>query len=132
MTNHVLALGSALYSRLNSQGTVDVYYNLAPQNTPPPYAVIQPQSLGVDSYVFGDTDSNTISCLYTIKIIDDNRFPFNAWSIYQHLDTALQNYNLSITGYDLLRVNRDSSIELRDEQKFWNCGSLFRIDLHKQ
>lgn len=130
--NHILALGSALYSRLNTEGTVAVYYNLAPQNTEPPYCIIQAQSPGVDSYVFGSNDSNTISCLYTIKVINDGRYPFNAWSIYQHIDTALQGYELNTTGYDTLRCNRESTIEYQDEHKFWHCGSLFRIDLHKQ
>ena len=129
--NHILALGSALYSRLNTEGTVDVFYNLAPQGKEPPYCIIQPQSLGVDEYVFGSTDSNTVSSLYTIKVVDSALWPFNGWSIYQHLDTAIQGFELSITGYDSLRCNRESAIEYRDAQKFWHCGSLFRIDIHK-
>lgn len=131
MTNHILALGSALYSRLNSQGTVDIFYGLAPQGQATPYCIIQTQSSGVDDYVFGSTDSSSVSCLYTVKIVDNSNWPTNGWSIYQHIDTALQGFNLSVTGYSTLRCNRESSIEYRDEQKFWHVGSLFRIDLEK-
>lgn len=133
MSNHILALGSALYSRLNSQGTIDIYYQLAPQNTTPPYGIIQPQSPGVDTeYVFGDSDSNIIEAIYTVKVITKDTWPYTAWSLYQHFDTAIQGYPITVTGYDLQRLTRESAIEFRDQQDYWHCGSLFKIVLHKQ
>lgn len=130
--NHIQALGSALYSRLNTQGTISIYYQLAPQNTSPPYAIFQPQSPGVDEYAFGSTESNLVSCVYTLKVVDDSTWPSNGWSLYQHLDTAIQGFEISVSGYDTLRVQRESSIEFRDQEDNWHCGGLFRIDLHKQ
>ena len=128
MTNHVLALGSALYSTLNTAGTIPVYYNLAPQNTSPPYAIFQPQSLGVEDYNFGNT--RFTYTLYTLKVVDNKLYPTNNWILFEHLDNAIQHNNLTVTGFQTLRCTRDSLIEFRDNEKFWHCGSIYKIDLH--
>ena len=130
MTNHTLALGSALYSRLSS-GTIPVYYYVAPQNTKPPYGIIQSQSPGIDDYVFGSTDTNTVECYYTIKVISKDVWPSIAWGLYNELDSLIQGYTLSPTGYTSLRCERNSTIEYQDREKFWHCGSIFKIELEK-
>lgn len=127
MANDFTALGSAIYARLSGQGTVNVYYALAPQGGTPPYCIYQRQD-AVDEYTF---TSSEVSTDYIVKVVSNRNWPGEAQSVYGHIHTAMQNASLSISGYQLLRCRRLSTIEYREPDGFWHIGGVYRIDAHQ-
>jgi hypothetical protein len=125
MANDFAALGSALYARLGTAGTVGVYYALAPQGGTPPYCIIQRQA-GVDEYTFTD---GGVSTDYVVKIVSNRQWPNEAYQVYTHIHDALQDAPLTVTGFQLLRCRRRSTIEYREPEGFWHVGGIYRIDL---
>lgn len=143
MTNSFSALGSALYSRLGTvsytyntngtataTGTLGTYYALAPQNTNPPYVIVQMAS-ALDDYTFGTaTNKHGESMDYIVKVISDRYGPTaQAYGIYGQVHDALQDAPLSVAGNQLLRCRRTSRIEYMDSEKYWHVGGLYRIDV---
>lgn len=126
MANVQAALGSALYSVL-SGGTVNIYQGVAPQGGTPPFCVFQLQS-AVDGYTF---DSEDVSADYMVRVISDRNWPSEAISIYDHLHGLLQDGNLSVSDYAVLRCRRRSSVQFRDPEGFWHVGGIYRIDVHR-
>lgn len=124
--NDFAALGSALFTRLNAQGTVGVFYALAPQGGTPPYCIIQRQA-AVDEYTF---TSSEVSSDYVVKIVSNRNWPGEAYQVYMHIHNALQDAPLSVAGFSLLRCRRRSTIEYRDPEGYWHVGGLYRIDIH--
>jgi hypothetical protein len=127
MANDFTALGSALFARLNNQGTVGVYYGLAPQGGTPPYCIIQRQA-AVNEYTFG-TAGGGVSTDYMVKIVSNRNWPGEAYQVYTHVHNAMQDAPLTVTGFTLLRCRRQSTIEYRDTDGYWHVGGLYRLDL---
>lgn len=125
MANHFVALGSALYAKLDAVGTVNVYDTLAVQGGTPPYCIFQEQA-GVDEYTFTD---NGVSTDYVVKVVSNRNWPGEAAQIYTHIHEGLQDTALTVTGFQSLRCRRRSTIKYRDPDGFWHVGGVYRIDL---
>lgn len=128
MSSSYLAMGSALYSRLASQGTVPVYQNLAPQGGTPPYCVFQLQS-GVDEYAFADASKGIVEAIYAVRVVSNRTWPGESQVIYDgNIHGALQGAALSVGGHNLLRCERASLIpSYQDADKYWHTGGLYRV-----
>jgi hypothetical protein len=116
--------GSAIYSTLNTAGTVPVYDTLGPQGTQPPYAVYQLQA-AVDDYTF---TSSEFSADVTVKVLSNRTWPGESRIVYGHLHDALQDAGLSIPGFSAMRCRRTSRIEYQDSDLYWHSGGIYRVD----
>lgn len=126
MANDFPAIGSALYNAIGGTAAVPaVYYALAPQGSTPPYTIIQRQS-GVDEHTF---DEQGVSAVYMVKVISNRIWPGEAWLAYGTVHAALDNAQLSVSGYSALRCERINTVEFIDGERYWNVGGLYRVDV---
>lgn len=121
------ALGSALYSAIDTATTLNVYQGLAPQGGTPPYAVFNLQD-GRDEYTF---NSRAFSAQYTVKVVSNKLWPGEAQAAYDTLHQTLQDSALTVTGCTVQRLRRESIIEYQDPDRFWHVGAIYRIDLEE-
>ncbi len=124
MANDIAAFGSALYGHLDNAATVPVYMALAPQGSTPPYCVMQRMAAN-DSYTF---TSHEVKSRYAVKVVSNRQWAGEAINIYSHIHEAMQNANLSITGFQLLRCERETTIEYIDPDRYWHVGGVYRIE----
>jgi hypothetical protein len=118
------ALGSALYSLLDSATALPVYYAIAPQGTPPPYVVFNRQG-GRDEYTF---TGHGVDAKYLIKVVTLDPWPTSAERTYDAIHTAVQNGG-SVSGYQLLRMRRANTVEFRDDKNAWHVGGLYDVEV---
>lgn len=126
--NDLLLVGSALHSYLNTQGTITTYYGKAPQSATVPYCLIYFVTSN-DEYTFNDYGS---SGDYQLKVISNKNLPEEAIRLYGSQHELMQNASLSISGFTLHRVRRESTFCYEDSTHFWNVGGLYSIDIWKQ
>lgn len=126
--NDLLNVGSAIFNHINTNGTVTTYYQKARQSATVPYCLVYFMTAN-DDYTFSD---NGLNADYIIKVISDKNFPEEAIRLYGNIHELFQNAQLSIPGYDILRVRRESPIQYEDQSHFWNVGGLYNIDIWKQ
>jgi len=127
MLNDFAAFGSAIYSRLSSQGTVGVYNTLAPQGTNAPYCIFQRQN-AVDENTFADGGAGGIVADYAVKIVSRDKLIGEAQSLYGHIHTAMQDAPLSAVGLNFIRCRRTSTLSYRDPDGYWHVGGIYRIE----
>lgn len=123
--NDLLLMGSALYQYFNTNGTATVYYQKAPQGASVPYTVIQFMT-AVDEYTFNDKG---VSSDYAIKVVSDRKFPFDAIQLYGYIHSLIQDGSVSVAGYNVLRIRRESMFQYQDPQDFWNVGGIYNLDV---
>jgi hypothetical protein len=123
--NDLLLMGSALYQYFNTNGTATVYYQKAPQGASVPYTVIQFMT-AVDEYTFNDKG---VSSDYAIKVVSDRKFPFDAIQLYGYIHSLIQDGSVSVAGYNVLRIRRESMFQYQDPQDFWNVGGIYNLDI---
>lgn len=128
MNDELFLVGSAVYNHLKTNGSVNIYYHKAPQTETEDYALIYFVNAS-DEYTFNDKGS---SGDYQLKVISGKNFPEQAIKLYGYLHGLLQDANLSIPGYDILRVQRRSTFNFEDQKHFWNVGGLYTIDIWQQ
>lgn len=124
------ALGSAIYSRLSSatgSGTVQVFQDLAPEPTLPPYLVFS-RMVGTDERSF---NTKHISSHYLVKVISNQPWATEAERTYAIYEPYMDDAPLSITGYTLIRCRRISTVHYQDSDRFWHCGAEFLIEVEK-
>jgi hypothetical protein len=123
--NDLLLLGSALYQKTATNGTVTTYYQKAPQDASTPYCLVQ-YVTATDEYTFGDRG---INATYSIKVVTDHKLPFGAINLYSTVHSTVQDSVLTITGYQTLRIRRESQFQFEDPQHFWNVGGIYSLDV---
>jgi hypothetical protein len=131
MANDFTAIGSAVYSRLGSVGTVSVYQDLAPQGAAVPYCVFQRQT-ATDDYVFGPGQGTAaiVEAIYTVRVVSNRYNAAEAQIVYGgNTHPAMQDAPLSVTGYTVLRCRRESIIQYQDNDKYWHVGGLYRLEV---
>lgn len=124
--NDLLLMGSALLNYLTTNGTISAYYQKAPQGTNTPYVLIQMMSAR-DEYSFND---GGITADYSIKVVSDRKFPLEAIQLYGNTHSLIQDGTVSVGGYNLLRIRRESIFSpYCDPQDFWNVGGIYNLDI---
>lgn len=126
--NELLHLGSAIFNHIKTNGTIDCYYHKAKQSATVPYCLVYFMSAN-DDYTFSD---NGLNADYVIKVISDKNFPEESIRLYGEIHSLVQDSQLSIPGYDVLRIRRESLMQYEDQMHFWNVGGLYNFDVWKQ
>ena len=141
MSDSFSAMGSALYGRMGTvsytyrtngtataTGTLGTYDSLAPQNTNPPYVIIQ-LATSLDEYTF-QPDDHGESIDFILKVVSDRYYASaQAFGIYGQAHAALQDAPLSVAGHYLLRCRRTSRIQYRDADGYQHVGGMYRVDI---
>lgn len=135
------ALGSALYARLGTAqytyytngtatttGSVPVYDTLAPQGGSVAYPhIIYQFMVSVDEYKFAGGHGDSVDVM--VKVVSNRQYPsMQAQPIYAQAHAAIQHAQLTITGSNLLRIERSSRIKYRDSDQYWHVGGLYTVD----
>lgn len=126
--NDLLHVGSALYNHIKNNGTIECYYHKAKQSASVPYCLVYFMT-GNDDYTFND---NGLNADYVVKVISDKNFPEEAIRLYGDIHEFVQDASLTIPGYSVLRVRRESILQYEDQMHFWNVGGLYNFDIWKQ
>lgn len=74
------------------------------------------------------------SALYQVRAVSGSAFPKEAYLIDAQIDSRLHDSSLTISGYSLLRIARESDIhfqEVEGDQIIQNVGALYRVDVQK-
>ena len=69
---------------------------------------------------------------YVVKVISDKNFPEEGIRLYGDVHELVQDASLTIPGYSVLRVRRESILQYEDQMHFWNVGGLYNFDIWKQ
>ncbi len=125
MANDFGALGSALYTLLDNASTAPVYNLVAPQGTVWPYVVFQRQD-AQDEHTF---DSAGVNADYVVKVVGKDQFPTALERMYDGIHAVIDGAGMPVTGYNLLRMERQTTIEYRDTDMFWHVGGLYRVEI---
>jgi hypothetical protein len=121
MTNHLLNNGSALYDYLNTNGTIDFYYQKQSGATAP-YGLVNFVTAN-DDYTFSE---NGFRADYEIKIVSDRTFPLEAVQQYGTTHELIQDAALTLPG--VIRVRRESTFQYEDQQSYWHVGGIYNIE----
>ena len=132
MANLRVNLDTAVYAVLNvaavtNEATGGVFNSLAPQNTEPPYVVLQAMSK-VDDY--WSYTARGGQATYLVKVIDRSPWPKTASDIDTQIDSVMQDASLSITGHSLITCRRESDFYLVEDQGgvvYQHIGGLYQI-----
>lgn len=124
--NHILSVGSGLLSVVGT--IVPFYYETAPQFVSSPYGIIQFMS-GIDDYAL---DDNTWYADYIVKVVSDNYYPYNAVLNYGSVHTQLQDNTFSVSGYEIIKLRRESVISFKDDKERWHVGGLYNVWITNQ
>ena len=123
MANDYGALGSAIYTLVDGVTSLPVYGERAPQGTVPQYVIFTLQDLQ-DEHTF---NSHGITADYVIKVVSSHYWPGSAIAQYDAIHNAIENGG-SIAGYQLLRMQRQSSILYQEPAGFWHVGGLYQVE----
>lgn len=128
------AVDQAIYGALSADaslvatlGGTAVYQWLAPEGSDPPYVVYNQQS-GVPAHTFGGVAYE--NQIYTVKGVTAGPSAALAGTIAQQIDAALADQALTVTGYGLLYLRRDSDLdfaEVKDGVRYHHRGGLYRV-----
>lgn len=118
---------SAVTSKLGA--ATNVFHRVAPRGAVPPYVVLHRQA---------ETDAWTFSGpplehdLWTVKGICRGSSSGPADDIAAAITAALNDATLTITGYALLYLRRESKLdygEVDDGEQYHHVGAIFKVDL---
>lgn len=119
------ALGSAIYTLVDNAATVPVYNAWAPQGSAWPYVIVQRQD-AQDEHTFS---SQGVAADYLVKVVSKDYWPTAAERMYDAINASIDGHGGSVTGYNLLRFERQSTIEYRDPDNYWHVGGLYRVEV---
>lgn len=125
LVQHLLAT-PAVTSLLGAAG--NVFHRVAPRAAVPPYVVLHRQS-EVDRWTFAGPALEDE--LWTVKGICRGSSSAPADALAAAITAALNDAALSIDGYGLLYLRRESKLdygEVDDGDQFHHCGGIFRLD----
>jgi hypothetical protein len=123
------ALGSALYTLVDGATTLPVHYALAPQGQPQPYVIVQRQD-GRDEHTF---TSKGLTADYVVKVVAKDQWPTAAQRTYDAIHNQIEGGGtVAVSGYNLLRFERQTTIEYQDPGQFWHVGGLYRVEVWEE
>lgn len=106
-----------------------VFHRVAPRGATPPYVVLHRQA-GTDDWTFSGAPLERD--VWTVKAVCRGSASDQADEIARQVTAALNDAPITITGYALLYLRRESKIDYgeRDGDDQWHhVGGLFRVDL---
>lgn len=106
----------------------NVFHRVAPRTATPPYVVLHRQA-ETDAWTFAGTPLE--HDLWTVKAISRGSST-PAEDIAKAITAALNDAAITITGYALLQLRRESKIdygEVDGDQQWHHVGGIFRVDL---
>jgi hypothetical protein len=127
--NSRLAADLGTANTLGTLGITGVYRMQAPQGSVEPYVVFQEQA-GVDSYTFNARDARSL--VYLVKVVDVGPSALRAAQAAERIDTLLTDKALSLSGFNNLRIRRESDVEYTENDNgkiYQHYGALFRVDV---
>lgn len=120
------AVGSALYTLVDGATTLPAYYGLAPQGQPHPYVIVQRQT-GRDEHTF---TGRGVAAEYVVKVVTRDTWPTGAQRAYDGIHGQIEGGGtVAVSGFHLLRFERQSTIEYQDPGQFWHVGGLYRVEV---
>ena len=122
----ISAIGSAVYRLVDAATALSVYSDRAPQGTVAPYVIFQRQE-GRDEYTF---TGNGINADYVVKVVSNAYSPSAAQTAYEAIHTAINGGGtVTVTGYNLLRFERQTTIQYQEPAGFWHVGGLYSVQV---
>lgn len=130
---------SALTNLLNggtASGTASIYVDHAPDSAGFPYVLISQQS-GQWAQTMGAAAADRArsqAALWQVRAVSGSAYPKEAEAIDSQIDARLHDASLTIGGYTLLRVGRESDVrfpETEGDQIIQNVGALYRVEVQK-
>ena len=122
----ISALGSAVYALVDGATSTPVYYATGPQGTAHPYVIGQRQD-GRDERTFAGQGFNAD---YVIKAVSRDQWPTGALRIYEGVHGSIDGGGTAVvSGYKLLRFERQSTVEYRDPDGYWHVGGIYRAEI---
>ncbi len=105
-----------------------IYHRVAPRNAVPPYVVLHRQA-GTDDWTFAGQPLE--HDVWTVKAISRGASD-QADEIARQVTAALNDAPITVAGYALLNLRRESKLDLaeRDSEETWHhVGGLYRVDV---
>jgi hypothetical protein len=103
-----------------------VFYARAPQGTQPPYVIFQRQD-GRDEHTF---NSKGLNADYVVKVVSKDMWPTGAQRAYDAIHGMIEGGGtVVVSGFNLLRFERQATIEYQDPGQFWHVGGLYRVEV---
>lgn len=125
-----LAIGSAMYTLLDSATSLPVYNERAPQGTVTPYVIFNRQDAR-DTYTMSGKPS--INADYVVKVVSADYGPTAAQSAYDSLHGSINHGGtVTVNGYTLTHFERQSTIQYQEPITgggFWHVGGIYRVQV---
>lgn len=126
MASDFSALGSAVNQLVDGATSLSVHYALAPQGQPHPYVIFQRQE-GRDEHTF---TGKGVSADYVVKVVGREQWPTGLQREYDAIHGQIEGGGtVAVNGYNLLRFERQATIEYQDPGQFWHVGGLYRVEV---
>lgn len=119
------ALGSAIYTLVDSATTLGVYNERAPQGSVPAYVVFQRQDAN-DTHTF---TSSGVAADYVVKVVSNAYWPGSAQFTYDTIHRAIDGNLGSVNGFTLQRFERQATIQYQEPSGFWHVGGIYRVEV---
>lgn len=132
----MIAFDQAIYSALTANAALGtllssgsaVYLHAAPAGAADPFVVFGKQA---NTPIHDFAGVALENALYRVVGVCDERYsPMHAGSIAAAIDTALVDQNLSVSGFTLTYLRRDSDVdyaEVTDGRRWHHRGALYRL-----
>ncbi len=107
----------------------NVFHRVAPRTAVPPYVVFHRQA-GTDNWAFAGQPLERD--LWTVKAICRGSSSTAAEDIAKQVNVALNDAPITVDGYALLNLRRESKIDLGEVdagEQFHHVGGLYRVDI---
>lgn len=129
-------IGGTALTALLGNGTAGVFEARAAQSAALPYVIFNEQAGEWDQTMRGQggTATRFYSGVWTVRAVSGEAYPKEAAAIDAQVDARLHDAALSITGYGVLRVARESDVryqEMGGNQTLNHAGALYRVELQK-
>lgn len=123
---------TALYTALTGSTALmakatGVYNSLAPSTATPPFVVFNEQA-GVDAYALSRRAYRRL--LYQVKCIATGPSGKAAGEAYDLVEAVLHDAALTVTGYGLLYLRRESDVkytEVVNGIQYWHVGAIYQV-----
>ncbi len=135
------AISAAIYGKLKggtalttllAGGTAGIFEDHASEDADLPYVIFNHQS-GEWSETMGER-TRFASIVYQVKAVSGSAWPKEANTIDVQIDALLHGGTITVTGYGLMRMVRESDIrysEVDGNQTFQHVGAFYRLDVQK-